>query len=134
MANERARQLRKTMTPQEVKLWVRLRELRALGYHFRRQVPRAGYILDFACLREGLVVEVDGTQHGYDDAARRDGERDRRVARDGLMTLRFWNGEIDKNLDGVIEAILAALSGQKNAGPDDPTPGLRPDPPRSGEG
>ena len=117
------------MTPQEVKLWVRLRELRPLGYHFRRQVPRAGYILDFACLRHDLVVEVDGTQHGHDDAARRDRERDRRVAGDGLRTLRFWNSEIDKNLDGVIEAILGALSEREH-----PTPGLRPDPPRSGEG
>jgi len=27
MANERARQLRKTMTRQEIKLWARLREL-----------------------------------------------------------------------------------------------------------
>ncbi|HEY7385106.1 MAG TPA: DUF559 domain-containing protein, partial [Beijerinckiaceae bacterium] len=36
MADERARLLRRTMTPQEVKLWVRLRELRQQGYHFRR--------------------------------------------------------------------------------------------------
>jgi hypothetical protein len=34
------------MTPQEVKLWVRLRELRALGHHFRRQSPIPPYIVD----------------------------------------------------------------------------------------
>jgi len=39
MTTARARELRKTMTRQEVKLWVRLRELRALGFHFRRQSP-----------------------------------------------------------------------------------------------
>jgi very-short-patch-repair endonuclease len=60
MANELARQLRKTMTPQEVKLWVHLRKWRSRGFHFRRQAPRGGYIVDFVCLRERLVIEVDG--------------------------------------------------------------------------
>ena len=36
MTTARARELRKSMTRQEVKLWMRLRELRALGFHFRR--------------------------------------------------------------------------------------------------
>jgi len=51
MANEIARKLRKTMTPQEVRLWVRLRELRTLGHHFRRQSPILTYIVDFECRR-----------------------------------------------------------------------------------
>ena len=58
MANERARELRKTMTRQEVKPWVRLRELRALGFHFRRQSPIARYIVDFECRRTRVVVEL----------------------------------------------------------------------------
>ena len=45
MANDRARDLRKTMTRQEVKLWMLLRELRELGFHFRRQSPIARYIV-----------------------------------------------------------------------------------------
>ena len=61
MANQIARRLRKTMTPQEVKLWVHLRELRDRGYHFRRQTPRLNYILDFVRLKRRLVVEVDGS-------------------------------------------------------------------------
>src|SRR4051812_7940474 len=51
MADERARELRRSMTPREVKLWLHLRQLRAQGYHFRRQAPRGRYILDFVCLR-----------------------------------------------------------------------------------
>ncbi|MFL5259983.1 MAG: DUF559 domain-containing protein [Hyphomicrobiales bacterium] len=36
-----ARSLRKRMTPEEVKLWVRLREWRhSRGYHFSRQASR----------------------------------------------------------------------------------------------
>ena len=70
MANDLARDLRKTMTRQEVKLWVRLRELRELGFHFRRQSPIARYIVDFECRRRRLVIEVDGMQHGFDQNAR----------------------------------------------------------------
>ncbi len=106
MANANARRLRKVMTPQEVKLWVHLRTWRAQhGYHFRRQVPRLGYILDFACLARRLAVEVDGGQHG----GARDAERDRRLAEAGFRVLRFWNNDVDGNMDGVLQAILAAL-------------------------
>jgi very-short-patch-repair endonuclease len=72
MANEIARKLRKTMTRQEVKLWVRLREFRALGHHFRRQSPILTYIVDFECRRSRLIVEIDGTQHGFDANRERD--------------------------------------------------------------
>ena len=109
MADERARRLRKIMTPQEIKLWVRLRELRQQGHHFRRQVPKGPCILDFACLKAGLIVEVDGAQHGVGTRVRRDTERDRLFAYRGFRTLRFWNTEIDQNLDGVVETIWKAL-------------------------
>src|SRR5277367_1877025 len=39
LANETARALRKRLTPQEVKVWVKLRELKPLAFRFRRQVP-----------------------------------------------------------------------------------------------
>jgi very-short-patch-repair endonuclease len=60
MANEIARSLRKRMTPQEVKLWVHLRSWRKRGFHFRRQSPRDDFIVDFVCLKQRLVIEVDG--------------------------------------------------------------------------
>jgi very-short-patch-repair endonuclease len=64
-----ARALRKRMTPQEAKLWVALRTLRPAGFHFRRQVPIGPYVVDFACLKHRLIVEVDGGQHGLSDRA-----------------------------------------------------------------
>jgi very-short-patch-repair endonuclease len=76
MPNEIARKLRKSMTRQEVKLWVRLRELREPGFHFRRQSPIAGFIVDFECRRSRVVVEVDGNQHGFDEHRERDSARD----------------------------------------------------------
>ena len=89
MANERARDLRKTMTPAEVRLWLALRQLRPQGLHVRRQVPRAGYILDFACLPAKLVIEVDGEHHGLDPHLPRDRMRDAALGAMGFYTLRF---------------------------------------------
>ena len=129
MANEIARKLRKTMTRQEVKLWVHLRSWRQRGYHFRRQSPRDGFIVDFVCLKQRLVVEVDGGQHGFDTHVASDQVRDGHFVRDGFRVLRFWNNEVDRNLDGVLQTIDAALHGS--------TPPGRPaagHPPPSGEG
>jgi very-short-patch-repair endonuclease len=105
MANERARSLRKTMTPQEVKLWVHLRSLRAKGHHFRRQSPLPPYIVDFECRRSRLIVEVDGGQHGETENAKRDKARDEFLTKAGYRVLRFWNNEVN----GVLEAIIEAL-------------------------
>ena len=109
MANEIARKLRKTMTPQEVKIWVRLRELRALGHHFRRQSPMLTYIVDFECRRSRVIVEVDGTQHGFDANRERDLVRDESLRHAGYKILRFANPEIDRELDSVMETILSEL-------------------------
>ena len=109
MANDRARSLRKTMTPQEVKLWVHLRGLRRQGHHFRRQSPLSPYIVDFECRRSGIIVEIDGGQHNEDANAKRDRARDAFLAKAGYRILRFWNNEVDENLDGVLEVIVEAL-------------------------
>ncbi|MEI7804626.1 MAG: DUF559 domain-containing protein [Hyphomicrobiales bacterium] len=109
MANQRARALRKSMTPQEVKLWVHLRSWRARGFHFRRQVPRDGFILDFVCLRQRLIIEIDGGQHGMSSHAMRDKNRDALFSRQNFRILRFWNNEVDENLEGVLETIDGEL-------------------------
>jgi very-short-patch-repair endonuclease len=66
MADAIARGLGKRMTRQEVKLWVHLRSWRKRGFHFRRQSPRNGFIVDFICPKHRLIVEVDGGQHNFD--------------------------------------------------------------------
>jgi len=98
MANEVARRLRKTMTSQEVKVWVHLRSWRKHGYHFRRQAPRQGYVVDFVCLKHKLVVEIDGGQHNFDAHKARDDRRDSALGREGLRVLRFWNSDVDRIL------------------------------------
>ena len=115
MANENARALRKTMTPQEVKLWVHLRRLRAQGFHFGRQAPLEGYILDFACFKHRLIVEVDGSQHGEAAGLAHDAKRDAHFGLLGFLTLRFWNHEIDGNLESVVETIIVRARENRGA-------------------
>ena len=106
----RARAMRKTMTPQEARLGLRLRALRPQGYHFRRQAPFRGYFQDFVCFNPRLVVEVDGGQHSEDTQAEHDRVRDAVLRRQGFHTLRAWNSEINTNLDGVMDTIVEALA------------------------
>ena len=96
------------MTPQETRLWLRLRALREQGFHFRRQVPVRRFVVDFACLRAGVIVEIDGSQHAEDIHAMRDARRDAELAELGFRVLRFWNGEIDASVDDVAETIFRA--------------------------
>jgi very-short-patch-repair endonuclease len=108
MANERARVLRRSMTPQEARLWLRLRILRQQGLHIRRQVPLFGFIVDFACLRARLVIEIDGEQHGLPDGLRHDRRRDALLGEAGFLVLRFWNHEVDRGIGEVTETIYQA--------------------------
>ena len=62
MHRKYAKQMRKVMTDAELKLWNALRAHRLEGLSFRRQMPIAGFIVDFACSVRGLIVEPDGHQ------------------------------------------------------------------------
>jgi very-short-patch-repair endonuclease len=125
LPNEKARSLRKHLTPQEVKLWVKLRELKTLGFHFRKQAPIGRYIIDFVSFSARTVIEVDGGQHGLQEGVQSDRDRDAFLQPQGFCVLRFWNSDVDQNLNGVMEKILLVLT---------PTPALRADPPHKGEG
>jgi very-short-patch-repair endonuclease len=105
----RARELRRNLTPQETRLWIQLRALRADGFHFRRQAPLLGFYLDFVCFKHRLVIEVDGSQHGEDVQADHDAMRSAILSRAGFRVLRFWNSDVSENLDGVMVTIQQAL-------------------------
>lgn len=103
-----ARKLRREATPQERRLWARLRLLREQGLHFRRQVPIENFVVDFACLRARLIVEIDGGQHNAGNAAARDRQRDARLEQLGYRTVRFWNTDVSGDIDAVIDTIVSA--------------------------
>ena len=102
---ERAKAMRSAPTDAEHRLWQILRAKRPAGYKFKRQLPIDSFIVDFACLRERLIVEADGGQH----EAKSDARRDAYLTAQGFKILRFWNNDIFSNEDGVIERILVAL-------------------------
>jgi very-short-patch-repair endonuclease len=101
-ANRRnARTMRKALTDAELKLWNELRAHRLMGLSFRRQLPIARYIVDFACPAKKIIVEVDGSQHGSDTTVERDAVRDRELAALGWTVLRFWNDDVLRDIDNV---------------------------------
>jgi very-short-patch-repair endonuclease len=115
MASPRARNLRKNLTEAEQRLWSALRRKQLDGARFRRQVPVGPYVADFACLAAKLVVELDGGRHALETA--RDVRRDAWFAERGYRTLRFWNNDVLRNLDGVLAAISAALGSPPHPNP-----------------
>jgi very-short-patch-repair endonuclease len=102
-----ARSMRKAMTDSELKLWNELRAHRLMGLSFRRQMPIAGYIVDFACAEKKIVVEVDGSQHAE---SRYDQNRDAALRDLGWTILRFWNDDILHDIDNVCLLIVTAAS------------------------
>ena len=97
--------LRNNLTPQEAKLWVRLKEMKSQGLHFRKQVPIKNYVVDFACLSRKLLIEIDGEQHGFDIGTAKDRKRDTELNELGFRVLRFWNHEVDKEIESVLDTI-----------------------------
>ena len=107
-ARDRARALRKAQTDCELRLWRLLRAKRLAGWKFRRQLPIGSYIVDFACPSARLIVEADGGQHAE---SAYDARRDAWLAAQGWQVIRVWNNDIITNEEGVLTAVLAALSG-----------------------
>jgi very-short-patch-repair endonuclease len=102
-----ARNLRRSQTDAERKLWLLLRDRRLAGFKFRRQHPIGPFIVDFCCTEARVIVEVDGGQHALscnDDAA-----RSLYLAGQGYRVLRFWNNEVLVNTSGVLERIVEGL-------------------------
>ena len=119
----RAKQLRQDQTEPEKRLWSKLRRKQLNDHHFYRQKTIAGYIADFACPRQRLVVELDGWTHGTEDEIAYDGKHDEALAREGYTVIRISNNDVMTNLDGVVETIAAVLDGAPPPSPPLPPEG-----------
>ncbi|QND52501.1 endonuclease domain-containing protein [Phyllobacterium sp. 628] len=110
-----AKSMRKALTDAELKLWNAVRAHRLMGLSFKRQMPIAGYIVDFACPARRVIVELDGSQHGDDDRLIYDQKRTERLASDGWTVLRFWNDDVVRDIEGVCQHIVrVALNGRQS--------------------
>jgi very-short-patch-repair endonuclease len=112
-----ARHLRKSSTPQERLLWRYLRNRQFEGWKFRRQHPIERYILDFYCPKARLAIELDGGGHNFSSKESLDQERTKFLESKGIAVLRFWNPQITKELDSVLETIWLTLEQRGNPSP-----------------
>jgi very-short-patch-repair endonuclease len=127
---QKARALRHLATKAETLLWHELRALKPSGLKFRRQSPIGPYVVDFACLAVGLVVEVDGDMHETDKARRHHANRDLYLRSLGYTVLRFDEPDVIANAWHVAQ--LVKDKAERLIG--DPTRPLRGHPPLKGEG
>ncbi|OOZ35999.1 endonuclease domain-containing protein [Solemya velesiana gill symbiont] len=103
----RARELRRNQTDAEQLLWRSLKSRQLNGCKFRRQFPIHPYIVDFVCLSENLVVDLDGGQHT--EQLEYDEKRTAFLESNGYRVVRFWNNEVLKELPAVLEEIARQL-------------------------
>ncbi len=68
--------------------------------------------MDFACILTRTIVELDGEQHGFESALAYDARRTLELETAGWQVPRFWNGQVTRELDDVLETIRAAIEGR----------------------
>ena len=105
---ERAKSLRREMTPAEKVLWKELKTNKLGGLHFRRQQIIDGLIVDFYCHQFALIVEVDGGIHELQKET--DAEREAHLIERGFRIIRFTNQELFKDLPTVLKKLVEACT------------------------
>ena len=108
-----ARLLRKQATPSEQKLWEKLRKRRLGGEKFRRQHGVGPFILDFYCPARRLGIEIDGGGHSELEQYVRDSHRDRYLKDRDIRILRFWNSQIEGDMESVLSEVLRAMEARR---------------------
>ncbi len=107
--SKRAKDLRLTETDEEKVLWEQLSGKKLDGYKFRRQHIIDAFIVDFVCLKEKLIIEIDGGYHLKAEQKEKDKAREERLAQLGFSILRFTNKEVLSNIEKAKKDILDAL-------------------------
>ena len=96
-----AKELRKTMTPWEIKLCF----LRNYPIRFQRQKVIDNYIVDFYCAKARMAIELDGGGHYTEEQQKYDEQRTEILKKYNLHIIRICNIDIDENFDNVCEHI-----------------------------
>ncbi|BBQ54580.1 hypothetical protein WP2S18C03_36610 [Aeromonas veronii] len=108
-SNHFAKRLRRDATQAEQILWQQLRNRRLAGLKFRRQMPIGPYVVDFICLEQGLVIEVDGSQHGTQANQMHDEARTAYLNQQGFRVIRVWNNDVLSRMEVVLAHIWLSL-------------------------
>jgi len=105
---DRRKELRNKSTPEEILLWLKLKNSQA-GFKFRRQHSIGGYIVDFYCPAKKLVVEIDGPQHFKKENKEYDKIRSDYLEGLDIKVLRFTNKEVATETEKVMRKIKKYL-------------------------
>ena len=108
---EKARSLRREMTPHERKLWYLFLRKYPVKIYKQRIIDR--YIVDFYCASAKLVIELDGTQHYEEQGSANDVRRTEVLESYGLQVIRYSNREIDREFNAVCEDIHRIIQERK---------------------
>ncbi|HUH48207.1 MAG TPA: endonuclease domain-containing protein [Arenibacter sp.] len=106
--------LRKNMTLAEAYLWKELQRKKLDGKKFRRQHGIGNYIVDFYCMEENLVIELDGKIHNSKSAIIYDEKRTAFLNNNGIMVIRFKNKMVFENLPDVLQEIRNSFKEHRN--------------------
>ena len=101
--NEKSKDLRKNMTPEEQHLWYDF--LKTYPLQFNRQRVIGNYIVDFYCRKANLVIEIDGKQHYIPDGLSYDKERTDYLNSIGIEVVRFLNKDVNDDFENVCSYI-----------------------------
>jgi len=109
----------KTM-PEQL-MWQLLRAKQFMNLKFRRQHVIAPYIVDFYCHELGLVIELDGSQHGADDAIEYDAERTKFLEALGFRVVRYWNYDVLNSTEMISDDLWNICLDMKSTSPYHPS-------------
>ena len=121
LLKKHAQRMRNEPTQAEFMLWNALSAKNLDGFKFRRQHIIGEYIADFICLKQNLIVEVDGLMHQLPENKKSDDERTAWLESEGYRVIRFTNNQVLADLENVLNTIRGELkappSGAGGAGP-----------------
>ena len=109
LLKEHAKRMRNQPTEVEEVLWNALSSKKLDGFKFRRQHIIGEFIADFICLKQNLIVEVDGGIHQLPENKKSDEERTAWLESQGYQVIRFSNDEVLRNIDDVLLEIHTNL-------------------------
>ena len=100
-----AAQLRSRGTKSEILLWNQLKGGQVNGLRFIRQKPIGDFIVDFYCKEVGLVIELDGLSHQYNEVMDLDERKQCYLESIGLKVIRFEDEDVIRDMPNVIRVI-----------------------------
>jgi very-short-patch-repair endonuclease len=104
-----AKNLRSSQSTPETLLWKVLRD-RRINVKFRRQVPIGAFIMDFVCMRQRLIVELDGPHHETVEQKISDARRELWLKQQAFRVLRITTDEMMGDSELATQKIIAALA------------------------